>query len=41
MCYFYTENEADLKVSAENLAAKSNTGFIEGDKLFENLHHRI
>lgn len=41
MSYFYTENEADLEVSAENLAAKSNTGFIEGDKLFENLHHRI
>lgn len=36
MSYFYTENEADLTIPAENLAVKSNTGFIEGDKLFEN-----
>lgn len=41
MSYFYTENEADLVIPAENLAAKSKTGFIEGDKLFENLLYRI
>lgn len=41
MSCFYTENEANLAIPAENLAAKSNTGFIEGDKLPENLLHRI
>lgn len=41
MSYFYTENEADLAVSAENSAGKSNTGFTEGGKLLENILHRI
>lgn len=41
MSCFYTENEANLAIPAENLAAKSNTGFIEGDKLLGNLPHRI
>lgn len=41
MSWFYTENKANLATPAENVAAKSNTGSIEGDKLLENLLHRI
>lgn len=40
MSYFYTENEADQAIPAENLAAKLSTSFIEGNKLLENFLHR-